>query len=37
MGHEIAAEGFDFLAGLAGFEPIADHGADVVEAGARPR
>ena len=35
MGHEIAAEGFDFLAGLAGDELLADHRADVVEAGAR--
>ena len=35
MGHEIAAQRFDFLAGLAGDEILADHGADVVEAGAR--
>ena len=35
MGHQIAAEGFDFFAGLAGDEVLADHRADVVEAGAR--
>ena len=35
MGHEVAAERLDFLAGFAGNEILADHGADVVEAGAR--
>src|SRR5271154_239489 len=35
MGHEIAAQRLDFLAGFAGDEILADHGADVVEAGAR--
>ena len=35
MGHEIAAKRLDFLSGLAGDEILADHGADVVEAGAR--
>ena len=35
MGDEIAAERLDFLAGFAGDEILADHGADVVEAGAR--
>src|ERR1700748_2948010 len=34
MSHEIAAEGFDFLAGFAGDEILADHGTGVIEAGA---
>ena len=35
MGDEIAAQRLDFFAGFAGDEILADHGADVVEAGAR--
>ena len=35
MGDEIAAERLDFLAGFAGDEFLADHRADVLEAGAR--
>src|SRR6202035_1592782 len=34
MGHQIAAQRLDFLAGLAGDEILADYRADVVEAGA---
>ena len=35
MADEIAAERFDFLAGFAGDEILADHAADVIEARAR--
>src|SRR6202012_3733419 len=37
MGDEVAAERLDFPAGLAGDEILADHRADVVEAGTRVR
>ena len=34
VSNEVAAEGLDFLTGFAGDELLADHGADVLEAGA---
>ena len=35
MGDKVSAQRFHFLAGFAGHKILADHGADVVEAGAR--
>src|SRR6201999_800010 len=35
MADQIAAQRLDFLAGLAGDEILADHGTDVIKAGAR--